>query len=138
MSGENWRRVKHERWTRREVASDFQIVTKNALFNGLQRRLHFLPETRDHVEGNLRIVNIFGQGLKRKQIHGLLMQFVHAALSALGSGFKDGGHDPANHPNFARTQSNKRENYGYGMRRHTRSRLKFGEHDLSALALAPY
>src|SRR5579872_2242281 len=65
-------------------------MAENTGLHRIKCRLCFRAVTRDHVERDLRVENIFWQRLKREQIHGLLVQFVHASLAVLGGWFECG------------------------------------------------
>jgi hypothetical protein len=80
----------------------------------------------NHVEGHLRIENILRQWLKREQVHGLLVQFVHALLSVFGGRFKYRGHRPFHRAGFLRPQHEQREHYRSGMGHYRRTRLQLG------------
>src|ERR1700722_9236713 len=119
------------------MPGDLPIMAEHALFHRIQCRLRLLPIALQHVEGNLGIENIFGQRLKGEQVHSLLMQFVHTALSMLGCRLEN-GRDRA--PDCARllgTQQQQRQHNRRGMRRNARAGLQFRRRDLLALALDP-
>ena len=46
----------------------------------------------EETGGHLRVEHGLGQFLKREQVHGLLVEFVHSLLAAFGGGFKHGRH----------------------------------------------
>lgn len=68
---------------------NFLIMAKDAAFDRIERGLRLLAVTRHHVESHLHVEDILRQGLEGEQVHGLLVQFVHAALAVLRSRFKN-------------------------------------------------
>ena len=78
----------------RVLAGDPLIVLEHALLYRIQRRDGLLAVARHHVEGHLGVEHFFRQLLEGQQVHGLLVEFVHALLSVLGRRLEDRGHDP--------------------------------------------
>src|SRR5579871_2836786 len=104
MPVEDWRLQQKQRGLWDVVSCNLLIVPEYARFHRIKSRLRSQAVTGHHVEGDLRIENIFGQRLERKQIHGLLVQFVHAPLSMLGGRLEDGCHYPADRDSLLRAQ----------------------------------
>ena len=97
-----------ERRLRRTGPGDFPIVAEDTGLDGIECGLRLLAVTCHHVERHLRVKNLFGQRLKRKQIHRLLMQLVHAALPMLRGGFKNCSHCALDHACFLGPQQKQR------------------------------
>jgi hypothetical protein len=67
----------------------------------------------------------------------LLVQFVHAALTLLGSGLEHRGHNIPEGSGLLRSQQQQRQSHRCRMRRDARSRLQFGRHNATEFALHP-
>ena len=116
---------------------DLAIVFADAALDGRKRRGRLLAVAGQHVEGHLSIENTLRQLLKREQIHGLLVQFVHALLAVFGRGLKHGGRGSNHLAGLLHAQQQESQHDGGRMRRHHRAGLQLWNQGLSQLALDP-
>ena len=84
----------------RVLAGDPLIVLEHAVLYRIQRRHRLLAVARHHVEGHLGIEHFLRQLLEGKQVHGLLVELVHALLPMLRRRLEDRGHNPFHRPGF--------------------------------------
>src|SRR5215831_13874188 len=93
-----------ERRFDRAAPGNLPVMAKYASFHGIKRGLRFLTISRDQIECDLSVKYIFRQRLERQEIHGLLVEFVHAALSVLRSRLQNGGDRLLDRTDFFRAQ----------------------------------
>ena len=65
------------------MPGDLAVVLEHAALYGGQSLRRLLSVACHHVESHLDVKYFFRQRLERKQIHGLLVKFVHAFLPVL-------------------------------------------------------
>ena len=80
------------------------IVLQHPGLDCRQRGGGLISVARHHVECHLSIENALGHLLERQQVHGLLVQLVHALLSMFRCGLEDRGHHSLDPPGFLRPQ----------------------------------
>src|SRR6202011_1453402 len=97
-----------------------------------------LSVTRHHVESYLRVEDVFWERLERKQVHSLLVQFVHPALSVLRGRLENRGHGAPDRSRLLCSQQKERQRDRDRMRRYARARLQFWSGQLASFALAPH
>src|SRR5208337_876070 len=88
----NWWLYGEQSGLRGGHSGKFLIMAPHAGFQGIQRKFGARAVARNHVERHLGIEDVFGQGLKRQQIDGLLVQLVHAFLALFGGWLENSGY----------------------------------------------
>ena len=82
----------HQRRYGQTIRSDGSIMLDDAALNCFKACGRALSEARDHIEGDLLVKDSFRHRLERQQVHGLLVEFVHTALSQLGDRLEECAH----------------------------------------------
>src|SRR5271157_1418059 len=88
MPVEDGRLQQHQRRYGQPSVHDALEVALNTALHGSKRTQRVLAVAIQKVERHLRIKYALGELLEGKQVHGLLMQLVHAALSVFRSRFE--------------------------------------------------
>src|SRR5215469_6195191 len=91
-------------------------MTIDFLLDGAERLRRIRPVLREHVEADLRVVQIFWQGLEGEQAHGLFLQLVDAGLAALADRLEDQDYRLANLRSFLELGQEQRKGGGSRMR----------------------
>src|ERR1700674_5306520 len=109
MTVENGSLEQQQRSLRNVSPGDLLIMAKDPTLDGIERGLRLLAIAGHHIEGHLRVEDVFRQRLKGEQVYRLLVQFVHAALAMFGGRFKNRGYRAPDRARFPDSPQKQRQ-----------------------------